>query len=303
VADALREAFTESGPLVAQRNGQVLVLPPRGRLLFCTDLHGNLRDFRRMRELFEQAKAEYGHCQLLFCGDLVHGPCYAREEWPDYLGEFYIDESGALLDEFAELSREHPGQVHCLLGNHEHSHIGGPHTPKFWEDETAYFEHSVGEERAARYRDLFRSFPLMALSSCGAAFTHAAPNVQIKSVSEVIEARYEGHEQMNLMSIYTMPLLGRMLWSRRCPDVVVKRFLSVVSDDATLHHIVAFGHDIAVGGYERFGDEQLMLSTSFGLDDEEKTYLELDLGGCYASVNDLTPGRELKSLWPAADDE
>ncbi len=298
MADALKRAFTDSGPLVARRHGKVLVLPSCGHLLFCTDLHGNLRDFHRMRALFEQAKDEHGSAQLLFCGDLVHGPCYAREEWPDYLGEFYVDQSGALLDDFIELSKAHPGEVHCLLGNHEHSHIGGPHTPKFWEDETAYFEHSVGEEQAARYRELFRGFPLIALSSCGVAFTHAAPNVEINGLTELVEAEYAGHEQMNLMSIYTMPLLGRLLWSRRCPEVVVKRFLGIVGKDAPLHHVVAFGHDIAIGGYERFGDEQLMLSTSFGLDDEDKTYLEIDLGACYGSVDDLTPGRELKALWP-----
>ena len=36
---------------------RLLRLPERGRLLLCTDLHGNLRDFQRMRALFEQALA------------------------------------------------------------------------------------------------------------------------------------------------------------------------------------------------------------------------------------------------------
>ena len=282
---------------VAKRRGKVLVLPPRGRLLFCTDLHGNLRDFRRMVEHFEEARAEYGPCQLLFCGDLVHGPCYAREEWPDYLGSYYADQSGELLEEFIALTERYPGQVHCLMGNHEHSHVGGPHTPKFWEDETAYFEHSVGEQRARRYRDLFRSFPLIAVSSCGVAFTHAAPNVQVSSLDELAEVDYTGHEQMNLMSIYTMPLLGRLLWSRRCPEVVVKRFLGVLSEELPEHKLVAFGHDIAIAGYERFGNEQLMISTSFGLENDDKTFLMLDLGAAYDGIDALTPGRELRALY------
>lgn len=278
--------------------GRVLRLPSAGPLLLSTDLHGNLDDFRRMRELFLELRSVHGRCQLLFSGDLIHGPCYAREEWPNYLGTFYLDRSAALLDELMALGADYPDEVHCLLGNHEHSHIGGPHTPKFWEDETAYFEHSVGPEAARRYREFFRSFALVALADCGIVFTHAAPNVQLSHLEELERVDYAGHEQMNLTSIYAMPLLGRLLWSRRCPATVAQQFLAVLGENGTVPRLVVFGHDIAMGGFERFGDEQLMLSTSFGLDDEDKTYLEIDLGAHYESAAELVPGRELRPLYP-----
>lgn len=275
---------------------RILRLPAKGRLLFCTDLHGNLRDFRRMRTLFLESRNLHGQTILLFCGDLVHGPCYERDDWPDYLGSYYVDQSGPLVQEFLELQQAYPNDVHALLGNHEHSHIGGPHTPKFWQDETAYFEQTIGSERTRRYLALFRSFPLIALSHCGVAFTHAAPNVEISNLEEIEEVRYEGHENMNLIAATALPLIGRLLWSRRCSDENATNFLSVISEE-NAHHVVAFGHDIAAEGVECFGKKQLMLSTSFGLFDEEKLYLELDLASTYRTTDDFRSGTELKKLY------
>ncbi|MBW2737165.1 MAG: metallophosphoesterase [Deltaproteobacteria bacterium] len=251
---------------------KIVRFPETGPLLVCTDLHGNLPDFLRMKELFLAARAEAGCCQLLFLGDLVHGPAFTREEWPDYLGSFYVDHSAALLEAFMTLQETFPGEVHCLLGNHEHSHVGGPHTPKFWLDETAHFEQKVGPIASRRYRALFSGFPLIAISPCGVVFSHAAPNISLTSLEEIEAIEYLGHERMNLLTLETMPMLGRLLWARRCPTKVVQRFLEVVSAETKGEHgVVVYGHDIAPSGFEHFGAELLMLSTSFGLDDPCKT--------------------------------
>jgi len=277
---------------------RVLHLPGEGRLLVCTDLHGNLRDFRRMRDHFFAARERHGRAVLLLTGDLVHGPCFTPSEWPDYLGTFYPDQSGELLDEYIELKERFSNDVFALIGNHEHSHVGGPHTPKFWEDETLYFEHSVGPERADVYRELFRSFAVLALTPCGVAITHAAPNAVIDGIADLEQLRYRGHHQMNLAALASMPLLGRLLWSRRCPTDVARHFLAALgTDGAPPLKLVVFGHDIVTEGFERFGREQLLLSTSFGLVDRAKTYLDLDLAGRYESTDDLQPGRELLPLY------
>src|SRR3982751_55902 len=111
---------------------RVLRLPDRGRLLVCTDLQGCMRDFRRMIDVFEQALLKYhGDAHLLLTGDLIHGPHIDPEDWPDFLGEYYRDASGELMMAYAGLAAQFPGRVHALLGNHEHGHIGGPHTPEF----------------------------------------------------------------------------------------------------------------------------------------------------------------------------
>jgi len=60
--------------------------------------------------------------------------------------------------------------------------------------------------------------------------------------------------------------------------------------------VVVYGHEIVAEGFSRIGDEQLILSTSFGVREARKLYLRLDLGGRYRSVADLREGVELLLL-------
>jgi len=86
-----------------------------------------------MLALFEESPDD---SVLIFTGDLVHGPDeYTEEHWPDYLGTPYRDESPEVVRLFREAQARYPGRVHCLLGNHEHAHVGGPRTAKFHHDE------------------------------------------------------------------------------------------------------------------------------------------------------------------------
>jgi hypothetical protein len=117
---------------------RVIRLPDKGRLLVCTDLQGCMRDFQRMVHVFEQALIQYqGDAHLIITGDLIHGPHIDPEDWPDFLGEYYRDQSGEVMIAYAGLAAQYPGRVHALLGNHEHGHVGGPHTAKFAADEVA----------------------------------------------------------------------------------------------------------------------------------------------------------------------
>jgi hypothetical protein len=276
----------------------LLRLPFSGRLLICTDLHGHLADFRRMRDVFLLCLRQEEDPFLLFTGDLIHGPNCTPEEWPEHMGERYEDQSGALLDEFIRLQSDFPTRVACLLGNHEHSHVGGPHTPKFWPDETLYFEQSVGPKRAERYNRLFKQFFAAAVASCGVAVTHAAPNVEVSGPEEIEGIRYEGFEHLEVFSMSEMPLLGGLLWSRSCSPLVAQRFLAALSKNGPSLHVVIYGHEIVPQGFEHVGDEQLVLSTSFGIPREYRTYLKLDLRARYRSANDFEAGRELLLLYP-----
>ncbi|MBK8479856.1 MAG: metallophosphoesterase [Proteobacteria bacterium] len=282
-------------------SARVLRLPRQGALLVGTDLHGNLGDFRRLQALFEVAqRRSAGAAQLLFTGDLIHGPNFSRRDWPEFMGSYYEDQSAQLLDALIALQRRYPGQVHSLLGNHEHSHIGGPHTPKFWSDETKHFEDTVGPLRAARYRALLEGFPLVAVTRCGVALTHAAPNVVIDGAATLEALSYAGHEQMRFDEVDAMPALGRLLWARRCPRPVGQAFLRALSDpDGPPLRLVVFGHEVVNRGFHPVSDEQLVLSTSFGLQDASKHYLELDLAGSYRTTADLRLGHELLPLYGA----
>lgn len=273
---------------------RVLRLPDRGRLLVCTDLQGCMRDYHRMVEVFEQAlHANAGDAHLIFTGDLIHGPHIEPEDWPDFLGEYYRDASGELIVAYAGLAAQYPGRVHALLGNHEHGHIGGPHTAKFAADEVALLEHILGPASTARMKGIIHTFALAAVTKCGATFTHGAPAAQIDSIADLEAADLSGANYASPLDVLDTPVIGKVLWARSATEAEAKRFLK-----ATKGTLSIFGHDVIPEGYEMVGDEQIIVSTSFGLYDQNKVYLSLDLAARYRNVRDLKVGREILPLYP-----
>lgn len=272
---------------------KVLRLPARGQLIVCTDLQGCLRDFHRIVEIFEATLEESGDAYILFTGDLVHGPHIEPEDWPDFLGEYYRDQSGELIDQFVALSRRHPGRVHALMGNHEHGHVGGPHTAKFAVDEVALLEHILGQERTERLREVLRDLPLVAIAPCGAVFTHGAPAASIYSVADIEQASLEAYPMGSPIDIFEVPVIGPILWARSAAPDTARSFLRALDG-----RISIYGHDVIPEGFERVGDEQIIVSTSFGVFDSNKVYVKLDLSARYESVYDLRVGHEILPLYP-----
>lgn len=284
-----------------ERYGKVIRFPQQGRLIISTDLHGNLPDYRRVVAAFKQALEDTdGEAYLLLSGDLVHGPCYTREQWPEHLGDFYIDQSVELVDDFMALQRELPDRVFALIGNHEHSHIGGPHTRKFHKSpsETEFLEASLGPKKTARYKELFRSLPIAALAGKGIVVTHGAPRVLAASFAEVCGVEYGGHDAKSIREMIAEPILGELFWCRAAGALVVRRFLERMELGGQRNWIVVFGHDPVRKGYLREGDEQLCFSTSFGLKNEKKVYLDLELSREYTSVRQLRFGVDILPLYP-----
>jgi hypothetical protein len=90
--------------------------------------------------------------------------------------------------------------------------------------------------------------------------------------------------------------LGALLWARGCADPDALALLSAVlgrSDGVVVH-----GHDVVREGYAREGEHHMVVSTSYGLDDDAKVYLRLDLGARYRSTRDLREGVEILKLYP-----
>lgn len=272
----------------------VLRLPDHGRLLVCTDLQGNLRDFHRMVDLFHELReTTRGDAHLLFTGDLVHGPHIPREQWPDFLGEYYVDESPAVVDGFVALRARFPGFVHAILGNHEHGHIGGPHTAKFASDEVALLEERLGRAGSRKLQDAFKTFHLVGIAPCGVVFTHGAPAAELDSVADVEQADLSGAGWESPLDIFQEPVIGPILWARSASRDAARRFVHALGG-----RIAIFGHDVIPEGYECIGDEQMIVSTSFGVADAWKVYLDLDLGAQYHSVKELREGHEILPLYP-----
>lgn len=272
---------------------KVLRLPNRGRLLVCTDLQGCLRDFDRIAELFQEAQQEDRDAHLLFTGDLIHGPHLAEEEWPEFLGEYYRDASGEVIAAYEELAAAFPDRVHALVGNHEHGHMGGPHTAKFAADEVVLLERLLGPEGSHRLRRVLDTFSLVAIAPCGAVFTHGAPAARIDSIEDLEGADLSGQSYASPLDVLDTPIVGKILWARSAASAEARRFLRALGGTISI-----YGHDVIPEGYERIGDEQMVVSTSFGVFDANKVYVQLDLGARYQTVHDLRVGQEILPLYP-----
>ena len=274
-------------------SSRVLRLPARGRLLVSTDLQGNLGDFRALERHFRAAPAG---TVLVITGDLVHGPDEATlSDWPAALGTPYRDESFALVEAFLELEAEHPGCVHCLMGNHDHAHVGGPVTAKFHEDAAAALEATLDAAQVARLKETLRAFPLVAVAPCGVVLLHAAPSADLSGPEDLEQLAIEGYRELSFVDFLDVPVMGPLLWSRMATDAEAERFVRALGAE-----VAVFGHDIVREGWAKDGPRQLCLSTSFGLLDAHKTYLELDLAGRYQSTDDFRVGTELKPLYPTS---
>jgi hypothetical protein len=270
---------------------RLLQLPERGRLLVGTDLQGNLGDFVQLLSHLDRAGSD---AWLVLTGDLVHGPDdETYDHWPEHLGTRYRDESPKLVEAFIAAQRERPGRVHCLLGNHDHAHIGGPITAKFHDDERLALEAKLDEPARERLRALVRSFPLVAAGSCGAVLLHGAPSSAIDSPAQLEDIGLDGYADWHFNDFLNVPVLGALLWSRSASAEQSRRFLKAFGGTVAL-----YGHDVVREGYAREGDDQLCFSTSFGLLDRDKVYVDLDLSVRYADVHALREGRELLRLWP-----
>ncbi|MFN3201555.1 MAG: metallophosphoesterase [Bradymonadia bacterium] len=251
---------------------KVVRLPDRGVLLYATDLQGNRRDYERMKAIYD-AEVYLGNDPILvFCGDMVHGPSpdlNAPGAWPEHLGTPYVDESAALICDYEVWRRTH--RTFSLLGNHEHAHIGGPVVPKFYPDEAAVLDEALGAERA-RLHAFFRDFPLIAVAPNGLVLTHGAPYMAPPSLSAYERMDYAGYKHVSINEMYRHDPLASILWARGASEAQAQRFLDKVGGT-----LVAHGHDVVHEGYETTGDEQICLSTSYGLRDADKVYLRVDL--------------------------
>ena len=270
-----------------------------GTLIVASDLHGNLRDFERLVELYE---AE-GDAVLFLLGDFVHGPSFTRELWErefQHLGDWYADQSPALFEAIRRFGSAHRGRFACLMGNHEHGHIGGAIVAKFHPDEAEALESNLTKGGAAALRSYIRSLPLLGTTPCGVTLTHAAPPDAAFDRDHLRDLDLDGWRDVPPWQMFRAGFLGEILWRRGANAAITHRFLERV--DALDPHspkatCVVHGHEVVRSGYEIENDRLLTLSTSFGMRRAQKTYLKLDLSRRYEDATALRPSVELLPLW------
>jgi hypothetical protein len=265
-----------------------LILPDRGRLMVSTDLHGNGDDFRRLRAIFLGHVERDPDTRWAILGDLVHGPSsHARREQPEL--HDYADESAAIVEGVCDLRSRFPDRVHLFLGNHDHGHVGGKHTSRFFHDEVAHLESRLDAQQLSALRGLFEDALLVAAAPCGVLLAHGSPSDLLADLERLDSIAVRPGDN----GPADQRLLTTILESYGQPGAVTARMLRQVGARHGLElGVVIHGHDRDDEGWFADADNQLC-PVLFGAPRENRRYVELDLAGRYRSVADIRDGVEL----------
>jgi predicted phosphodiesterase len=255
------------------------VLPRSGTLLVSTDLHGNLRDWRALREHFARAPPDT-HWVIL--GDLVHGPDEGTARHVPHLYGFR-DRSPALVDEVFELRAQHPERVHFVLGNHDAGHVGFRATSKFHPDEVAWLEEHMTQRQCERAQALFTTALLAVVAPCGLLLTHGSPGDALTSLAS-LDGPLPPAEAARRDAV------NETLWCYGQRREVTAGVLQRISAETGFDlRVVIHGHDRDESGWFTEGGNQAQ-PVIFGAPDENKRFLRLDLAARYQLPEALEAG-------------
>lgn len=240
---------------------KLVELPDHGRLIVVTDLHGNLDDYNRYLNLWDEGDEDF---HIVFTGDLIHG----IDEQTDGSVEI-VDDAMAKAKEFSNF--------HTLLGNHEWAQMTNTPIYKNFRPQLLDFENLVAykkghiEPHLTDYIRFFKTMPYFLKTANGLFISHSGPSAKVHSI-EAFNKIFE--------SDYSSPILYDFLWNRYdsfydYTEEDVDRFLGIVGSKAML-----VGH-CPIESYDMFGN-QIIMSSSFNT--EVKTYLDIDLS---AEINDI----------------
>jgi hypothetical protein len=278
----------------------VTVASTCGPVLISADLHGNLADFERLRDLFLASDARGEQPVWISIGDWVHGPKNEVDR-SDVLDRFgkplyaYRDETPAILEALFALMDRFGDRVLSICGNHEHAHIGGRRTRKFHSDEAAHLEARLSPAAVAELRRRFAAWPVVIrIAACGVALTHGAPIPA--SVAEFERTRF--HPTVGADNDVLQSAMVRYGFCRG-EDV---ELLARLSEPGCELAVLVHGHDRDEDGFAPSGSAAMLLCTSFGARRARKSYLWLDRAQRYPSLAALRDGIELLRLWPEAVD-
>jgi len=272
--------------------GRVRILPDRGQLLVSTDLHGNRGDFDRLAGIFAALRAEADDPQTVhwaLLGDLVHGPSdLARRRDPARFN--YSDQSPVLVEAVIALRQRWPDNVHLVLGNHDHGHIGGPHPSKFYPDEVEALEQRMRPEAIARMHALFDDALLALAAPCGLLLCHGSPSTLLESLELL-----DGVDLRDEPDTFKRALLRSILTSYGQPQQVTADMLAQIATPELPLAIVVHGHDVDLGGWYTEGGNQAC-PVLFGAPPSNRRYLLIDLAARYEHTDDLREGVEVLRL-------
>ncbi len=237
------------------RKGSLIELPQIGKAMIITDIHGNLDDYNRFMDIWNDFEDENNH--LIITGDFIHSISLQN------------DKSIEIVDDLKHRLKT-GDNFHVLLGNHEWSVISNKTIYKAGANLSLNFELLLKERYKKRWKEqieilsnFFKDLPLAVKTQNKVFISHSGPSKYIKNIYDVINIfNSDYRENKGLFDL---------LWNRygKYNRKDLETFLENVGS-----RVMIVGHT-PVKGAKLVYNNQLIVSSSYS--DGKKAYVELDL--------------------------
>lgn len=271
-----------------------VILPNKGKMIISTDLHGNYHDYKQLKDIFLQQHQNDNKIYWIILGDVVHGPNREfAEKSPLYNFE---DLSWQIVEDLISLQTQYPNHIYYILGNHDHGHIGGPHTTKFYDDEVVALEKKLTSQQQLKMQNFFRKALLAVIAPCGLFLTHGSPDDTLKDIEHLNNISFDILQN----SDYHNQILKSFLTHYGQESQTTNTLLRTISKQLQIDlHIVVHGHDRDVNGWFTEGKNQCC-PVIFGAFPQKKRYMLVDLSKKYTSTTNFQVNQEIRTLYTKA---
>jgi len=264
MADAVKdtETFLEAARLNRDDSllsGSLLELPDYGQVVMTGDIHGNRRNFEKLRKYCDLKHAGARHVIL---HEIVHEELMSLDAH---------DMSHQLLLEAARWKCEFPDQVHFLLGNHELAQLSDHEIAKSGRAMLAEFESGVRQVYNAEADGVLEalvsflsSMPLAARTKNRVFLSHSLPSPRmLPAFSTDVFSRMPTAEDMSEQgSAYLL------VWGRYQSEPELETLANLLDVDYFI-----CGHQPQEMGYEVLHDRMIILAS----DHNHGVFLPFDL--------------------------
>jgi Icc-related predicted phosphoesterase len=261
------------------RKGSLLDLEDHGQLVMTGDLHGNLKNFQKLRAYANLERTQARHIIL---HELLHLPTLLPGQ---------ADPSYWLLVRAAQFKLEFPEQVHFLLGNHEVAQLTKRDIVKDGLYSVASFQQTVlnqyGEDRGQdvllAVNEFIESLPLAARTPNRIFLSHSLPdaNQMVLFDPKVIGRNWKLQEAMPGGSVYLLT------WGRQRSSEQLDRLAEMYDCDIFIH-----GHIQQEMGYEVVQDRVIILASEHS----HGVFLPFDLHKPYTVESLVAKIRKIVSI-------
>jgi serine/threonine-protein phosphatase PP1 catalytic subunit len=248
------------------RKGDLIELPKTGKAIVVTDLHGDLKNFRKIIDIWQNCE---GKCHLIITGDFIHS------------FKNVSDESIEIIDQIQYWIKR-SNYFHVLMGNHEWATVNRITVYKGDLNQSLNFElllkktfEDCWSEKMDEYKDFFKKLPLAVRTANKVFISHAGPIKNVNGIDDIKNITEKGYlDNENLYGL---------LWNRwgDYDKKDVDDFLKKMDCNAMI-----VGHT-PVDGIKLIGNQMVVsVSSTKG----KRAYVDLDL------EKDIKRGRDLLKL-------